>query len=230
LIALTTVTAEAANQRPLTPTFTPTGSGLQPGVPPPLTIKLPEGWRTTYTLVPFNDLTGTSSTLNLAAYAGSVSGGSGLGFIYILWNFPSVMPVNPRALPTSIADAQTATTLSDGYRLLRGTILDSTCLVNVYGQNYFGIGERKTIGQIFQTTACQDGRPDLVGWYTGVWEGNRHYLVFAWVEPPVAFNNGQADLQKILNTIQFVPVTPAPTPPPTTQSPAPTATPTLELS
>lgn len=215
LIALTTATASVNS----TATITNTPISAQPGSAPPFTVDLPPGWTFTYTLVPINDIAG-AVTINLAAYSGVVSGGGGRGFIFVLWNFPTLMPISPRALPTSARDVQEQASLSDGYRLLRGSILDSTCAVNIYGRNYYKVAGRDGIGQIFQTSACQDNRPDIIGWYSGLWEGGKQFLFYSYVEPPNAFNNGRSELQAILNTVKFdssgVPaILPSPSPAPT---------------
>lgn len=227
----------------ISPTPSETPLSVQPGTAPPFTIDLPQGWNHTYTLIPINDLAGTVSA-NFAAYSGVVAGGTGRGFILVMWNFPTIVPISPLAVPTNVKDIQDQSSFSDGYRMLRGSILDSSCAVNIYGRNYFKIGGREGLGQIYQTSGCLDNRPDLIGWYAGVWEGGKQYMFYAYVEPPQAYNNGQADLQSILNSVKFqnAPANPTPNMTPVIVStsartatpllaatPAP-ATPTLELN
>lgn len=177
-------------------------AGAQPGSPPPFTLALPANWKGTYTLVPITDAL-TTATMNVAAYAGPVANGGGTGYLFALWNFPTLLPINPAALPTSIKDSQEKATLTDGYRLLRGSVLDATCIVNIYGRNYFKLAGGNSIGQMFQTTGCQDNRPDIVGWYTGQWVGGRQFIFYAYVEPPAAFNAAQPDLTALLASLRF---------------------------
>jgi hypothetical protein len=186
---------------------------VQPGEAPPFTIDLPTGWNYTYTLIPINDLMGTV-TANFAAYSGVIADGTGRGYILVMWNFPTLVPISPNAVPTNVKDIQDQSSFSDGYRLLRGTILDTSCAVNIYGRNYFKIGGRDGLGQIFQTSGCLDNRPDLIGWYAGIWEGGKQYMFYSYVEPPQAYNNGQAELQAILNSVKFqnLPIVPNQTP------------------
>ncbi len=179
-----------------------TPAGAQPGSPPPFTLALPANWKGTYTLVPITDAL-TTATMNVAAYAGPVANGGGTGYLFVLWNFPTLLPINPAALPTSVKDSQEQATLTDGYRLLRGSILDATCIVNIYGRNYFKLAGGNGIGQMFQTTGCQDNRPDIVGWYTGQWVGGRQFIFYAYVEPPAAFNGAQPDLTALLASLRF---------------------------
>jgi hypothetical protein len=216
----------------ISPTPSATLPSVQPGAAPPFTIDLPEGWNYTYTLIPINDLAGPV-TVNVASYSGVIGGGR--GFILVLWNFPTIVPISPRAIPTNVKDIQDQSSFSDGYRMLRGSILDTACAVNIYGRNYFKIGGREGLGQLYQTSGCLDNRPDLIGWYAGIWEGGKQYMFYSYVEPPQAYNNGQAALQAILNTVKFQdspvspiaptqPAAPTPTGQPTQPGIAPTAT------
>jgi hypothetical protein len=203
LVALASVTVDPR----ITPSITPTPVSIQPGSPPPFAIGLPAAWKTTNTLIPVNDLSG-SGIMNLAAYAGPLANGTATGFIFAFWNFPTALPISMQALPTSVQDAQEKAAVSDGYRILRSYLLDESCAVNIYGRNYFPVGDLRGTGQIFQTSGCQDNRPDLVGWYSGVWVGGRQFLFFAYVEPASGFNNAQGGLQSVLNTIRFAEVLP----------------------
>lgn len=177
-------------------TFVPTVSA----VPPPLTLKLPDGWKSTYTVIlPRDQL--SEQLMNVAAYAGPVAD-KGTGFIFIFWNFPSITPLNPGATPLSAEELSRQMILSDGFRLLRGTVVDISCQVGVYA-DVFKLGGTPVTGQRFQTVGCQDGTPDNAGWYVGAFPNNRELLIYAYVEPVSAYNSGRADLQHILDTVQF---------------------------
>lgn len=187
----------------LTPNTRPTIAPFVPpaGVPPPLTIQLPAGWHATYTEVPVVDQF-AQALINVAAYAGPVSTG-GTGYIYILWNYPSLVPVDPGALPTSVADLVNQQLLSDGLRLLHGTVLDASCTFGNYGHTTFTIGGQPAVGQLFQAAACQDASSDVAGWYAGVHQAGINLLFYAYVQPVSAYNNGRADIQRVLDSVAF---------------------------
>jgi hypothetical protein len=215
----------------LTPNTTPTVKPFvpAPGVPPPLTIQLPTGWHATYTQIPVIDQF-SQALVNVAAYAGPVSD-AGTGFIYILWNYPSLVPINPGALPTSVAALVNQQLLSDGLRLLHGTVLDASCTFGNYGHTDFTVGGQEAIGQLFQAAACQDNSPDVAGWYAGVRQAGTNLLFYAYVQPVSAYNNGRADVQRILDSVVFSTATitpariPLTSPPPATVPPRPTLSP-----
>jgi len=146
-------------------------------------------------------------SINVAGYAGPLSNG-GTGFIYILWNYPSLVPVNPVAIPTSSGDLAQAQLYSDGRRFLQGTILDVNCTVGNYGRQTFPIGGQVAVGQMFQSSQCPDGSPDVAGWYAGVNAGGQRLLFYAYIQPVSSFLAARADLQQILNSVVFrVPTT-----------------------
>ncbi|MHB8625314.1 MAG: hypothetical protein ACYDBJ_01730 [Aggregatilineales bacterium] len=215
----------------LMPNTTPSAKPFvpQPGDPPPLTIQLPSGWHATFTQVPVSDQL-SQALVNVAAYAGPVGDG-GTGFIYILWNYPSLVPVNPGALPTSAADLVNQQLLSDGLRLLRGTVLDASCTFGNYGHTDFTVGGQAAVGQLFQAAACQDNSPDVAGWYAGLRQAGKNLLFYAYIQPVSAYNNGRADVQRILDSVIFSATTSTPirTPvisPSSTVPPRPTLAPT----
>jgi hypothetical protein len=216
----------------LSPNTTPTVTPFvpPPGVPPPLTIQLPTGWHATYTEVPVVDQF-SQALINVAAYAGPVSD-NGIGSIYVLWNYPSLVPVDPGSLPTTVADLVNQQLLSDGLRLLHGTVLDASCTFGNYGHTTFTIGGQPAVGQLFQAAACQDNSSDVAGWYAGVRQAGVNILFYAYVQPVSAYNNGRADLQRILDSVVFSQATVTPIGMPTalpqpTSPPGPTLSPTV---
>ena len=193
----------------LTPNLTPVATNApfvpEPGAPPPLTLTLPKGWRATYTRLPVVDQVG-EALINVAAYAGPVTGEAqttGTGFIYVLWNYPSLAPANPGALPKSVTDFQKQQILGDAYRLLRGTVFDVSCTFGTYGHNDFMIGKLPAYGQTFQSTACQDNSPDVVGWYAGLYQDGTSLLFYAYIQPVADYNLGRPDLQTVLDSVVF---------------------------
>ncbi len=194
----------------LAATFLPTPLAALPGDAPPFTIKLPTGWHATYTLVPLSDsLTGATLMMNVAAYAGPVAD-KGTGFILALWNFPSATPFDPAATITSAEALQRQILLADGFRMLRGTVVDISCTVGNYGETDFSIGGQKAVGQRFQAASCQNNQADTAGWYAGLRLFDRNMLFFAYIDPVSDYNNGQKDIQAILDGVVFLAATATP--------------------
>lgn len=210
-----------------------------PGVPPPLTIKLPTGWQFAYQIVPIHEPL-VEATMNMAFYTGPLSNG-GKATIIVLWGFPSIGP--PPTLPGAVPAAGTAapgppangpTPLdyqsqmlwSDGLRLLQGTVLDISCNVGRYDQRAFMVGGKVGVGAYYNASQCPDA-PDTVGWFAGLNQFGGNYLFYVYIDPITAYNDGRGELQKILDTVVFrapVPVT-SQTPGSTQVGPPPTNTP-----
>jgi hypothetical protein len=183
------------------PAITSTAFVPPPGDPPPLALVLPSGWRATYTQAPIL-AQGQQVLINVAGYAGPVAD-HGTGFLYILWNYPSLVPVNPAAVPTTTSDINQAEIYSDGLRFLQGTILDSDCTIGNYGHQTFKVGGQSAVGQMFQSSQCPDGSPDVAGWYSGINLSGQKLLFYAYIQPVSAYNNGHIDLQHILDSVTF---------------------------
>ncbi len=192
-----------------------------PGSPPPLDIKLPPHWKLGYSIVPVR-YGPEEAGMNVAAYSGPVQGGTAQ--IIVLWGFPSLGPPPTPAGPQSLTtvpgtpapDLQMQLLWADGYRLLQGTVVDITCNMGNYGQrNDFTVGGLPAVGQYYGVSQCQ-GEPDAMGWFAGVNQYGGNFLFYVNIQPPEAYNNARAEVQKILDTVVFrkpaaTPVAPPPT-------------------
>ena len=209
--------------------FTPTAltevsatpPAVQPGKAPPLKIKLPQGWKYGYQIVPIQAAL-VESSMNLAVYVGPVP--NGVGTILVLWGFPSIGSPNVGTTPGSGASATPGPNpivmqmlYADGLRMLQGTVLDITCNVGTSDQRAFTVGGVSGTGTYFNVSQCQ-GEADTAGWFVGVNDHGRSFLFYMYVEPIEAYNDARGDLQRILDTVTFD--LPAPTPT-VTATPAP---------
>jgi hypothetical protein len=199
--ALLSVTVTAA--------FTSVPVEVQNGVAPALDITLPQGWTSTYLLVPIRQPL-TQVNVNLARYYGAVKNG-GFGTIFVLWNFPSVgarptiAPPGPTpTYPPNVTPLSYEQQLlwSDGVRLLKGTIAEITCNTADHGQRFFQLGKETGIGAYFNIAQCPN-EPDALGWFAGIQQFGIKYLFYVYVEPPQAYDESRADLQSVLDTIVF---------------------------
>ncbi len=223
-----TATSPLLAASPTSPNTTPqpTKSLVQVGIAPQYTIKLPEGWGYAYQRVPVR--TGLDEQLmNVAIYRGPLP--KAIGTIVVLWAYPSTvapptiapLPGTPTPIPGSGGDILSQMLWTDGLRLLQGAILDITCNVGTTGQRAFSVGPVQGVGTFFNVTGCQ-GEPETAGWFVGVNQYGRNYLFYAYVEPVESYNDARGDLQKILDTVQFVaPATGTPAP----ATPGPSSTP-----
>ncbi len=181
---------------------TPIGNAtIAPGVPPPFTIALPEGWREGYSILPVRD--GLSrSGVPVAIYTGPIPDQPDTtGWIVVLWGYPSLSATG-RADPWA-----------DGLRFLRGALLDTSCTVGTDLSRYFSVGgSEDAIGTYFQAVGCQ-GEPDTAGWFAGTQNQGGNYVFYAYVDPLESFNPAIPTLQRILDSIVWQPIptlTPSP--------------------
>lgn len=210
--ALLSASATPANNTPQ-----PTVALVQSGGAPLLSFKFPQGW--VYAFQRVSVRTGLSeSFMNVAIYRGPLP--KGTGTIIVLWGYPNTVapPTStpgsgtPTGVPGSGTDILSQMLWTDGLRLLQGAILDITCNVGTTGQRMFSVGNVQGIGTFYNVTGCQ-GEPETAGWFVGVNQYERNYLFYAYIEPVDAYNDARGDLQKILDTVQFIPpptVTPTP--------------------
>lgn len=191
-----------------TPTIVPT-LGILPGGPPPFSIVIPNTWKYSFQIIPVRDRL-TQANINMAIFTGPLKGGTAT--IVALWGFPSLAPPPTRILigsPTPTPGTpgpsfQMQAIWADGLRLLQGAVVDATCNVGNYGQTFFSVGGQPAIGETFAASQCQ-GEPDVVGWYAGLYQFNLNILFYALVEPITVFNDARADLQKMLDSVIFLP-------------------------
>ncbi len=214
----------------------PTQPALVLGSPPPLDIKLPPNWQYGFQSLPIRDWL-VQASMNVAVYKGPVQGGTGT--IIVLWGFPSLGPP-PTASGAQLPGTVAAGTLSpdmrrqmlwaDGLRLLQGTVVDITCNVGNHSRGEFMVGGQPAYGEYFAAVQCQ-GEPDATGWFAGLNQYGGNFIFYVMIEPPEAYNNGRAEMQKILDTVVFRKPGETPVGPPPTNTPAvaaPTATPSLQ--
>src|SRR5258708_28479180 len=158
-------------------------AALLPGVPPPLDIQLPPGWQYGYSVVPVRDPF-VEASMNMALYTGPVKNGKGT--IIVRWGCPSIGAPPSLAVPLPTAslapgatpiDQQTQFLWSDGIRLLQGTIVDISCNVGRYDQQFFKIGGKDAVGAYFNASQCAD-IPDTVGWFAGLNQYGGNFLFY----------------------------------------------------
>ncbi len=232
-VAPTSTSALVAATRSGTITPLPTQASLLPGNAPPLTIKLPAGWKAGYSIVPIRQSL-TASTMNLALYNGPVK--SGQGTILVLWGFPSV-GAPPTAIPpgptATIApgvtplDYQSQLIWTASLQLLTGTVFDITCNTAQYGQRTFMVGGLSAVGTYFNASQCPS-TPDTIGWFAALNQFGGNYMFVMYVDPSSSYNDSRGDLQAILDTVVFhapVQATRAATSAATRSGPPPTNTP-----
>jgi hypothetical protein len=214
----------------------PTQPVLAPGNPPPLDIILPANWKYGFQTLPIRDRL-VQASMNVAVYKGPIQGGTGT--IIVLWGFPSLGPpptASGGQLPGTVVagtlspDLQRQMLWADGLRLLQGTVVDVTCNVGNHSRGEFKVGGQSAYGEYFAAVQCQT-EPDATGWFAALNQYGGNFIFYVMIEPPQAYNNGRAELQKILDTVVFRnPVgTPIGPPPTNTGAPAgPTTTPALQ--
>ncbi len=186
----------------------PTSASLLPGSAPAFDIKLPTGWKFGYTVLPLREPS-VEASMSMALYTGPVKNGKAT--IVVLWGFPSMgaAPTLPGPGPTGTPvpgvtplDYQSQLLWSDGLRLLQGTVFDMTCNVGRYQQLTFTVGGQNAVGAYFNASQCPD-TPDTVGWFAGLNQFGGNYLFYVYIDPVDAYNEGRAEVQKVLDSVQF---------------------------
>ena len=61
---------------------------------------------------------------------------------------------------------------------------------------------RCVLGTFFTAEGCR-GEPDTAGWFAGLSEQGGHYVFFTYAEPLTGIDVARADLQAILDSIQW---------------------------
>ncbi len=105
--------------------------------------------------------------------------------------------------------------------MLQGTVMDITCNVGHYDEQHFSIGGKQAVGAYYNTSQCPD-TPDTAGWFAGINQFGMNYVFYVYIDPIDSYNEGRPDIQKILDSVQFMPL---PTNTPTPNGPPPTNTP-----
>jgi hypothetical protein len=166
---------------------------LLPGVPPPLTITLPEAWETANLVVPLHTFDDETHDVPLTIYFGTLPGNVN-AFIYLYWGFPNTV------------DWVTGeyNLWADGVQILRGSLIGETCNLGVYDQQTFLVGGLEGVGAYYQAADCE-GENDTAGWFTIVRVYNGTFAFYVAVEPWDARTAQRETLQAILNSVTFLP-------------------------
>ncbi len=167
-----------------------------PGVPPPLTITLPEGWRTLDMVVPFRALDGSLRDLPLTIYFGPLDKDV-YGLIYLYWGFPNTV---------DWASGE-YNLWADGVQILRGSLIGQACNLGLYDQQTFTVGGVEGVGANYQSSNCPD-EPNSAGWFVVVRVAGGTFAFYTAVDPWEALPAYRDALQAILDTVQFAPAEP----------------------
>jgi hypothetical protein len=180
---------------PLMPTATPGGEimPMLPGVPPPLTITLPDGWEEVHLVVPLRSIAGDMHDVPLTIYFGLLPGNV-TAFIYLYWGFPSTVDLKTGEYNL----------WADGAQILRGSLVGYTCNLGVYDQQTFMVGGLEGIGAYYQAADCV-GENDTAGWFTTLRVDNDTFAFYVAVEPWDARTAQRENLQAILDSVVFLP-------------------------
>lgn len=187
-----------------TPEPTPILLSIREGIPPPLTLELPEGWEQIHVVVPTELVYGIVE-LPLAVYQGPLPDGLS-GTLWIVWGFPNLLPV-----------AGEETLWSDGLLYLR-SFLFRTCVMGIDMENRqsFKVGDREGIGTYYSAVQCGEVT-DITGWFAALQVDGGNYAFYVGVEPVGRIQDGLPPMQTILDSVRFLP--PVETPPTMTPSP-----------
>lgn len=170
-------------------------------IAPPFEIDLPEGWLFGYDALVLQDLDAVR-VIPLAVYAGPVTGGDGV--IVLLWGFPNVVSLGAAVEGGVVQNSVTPNLFSDGLRLLRLAVVESTCNIGTDLRRDYSIGGLSAIGTQFAAVGCPSGLPDTRGWFAGLQQFNLNFVFYAYADPiTVMDGTGAAELQAILDSIRF---------------------------
>jgi hypothetical protein len=164
-------------------------------VEPPLSITLPQGWKTLYDTALVDEL-GELNYVPIAVYSGPVTGGTGT--IALVWNFRSIANGNPFS-----EDYQKVNLLSDGERLLRTLVIELGCNVGLEpARTDLTLGRLPAEGRFWSAVACPDGMTDTRGWYVAREDMEIGFVFYAFTDPIKAMDGAaKQELQSILDTV-----------------------------
>jgi hypothetical protein len=198
-LASTALAAPTATDFPeyASPTALPTPTGeIKLGVPPPLEMDLPEGWKSLDVLVPINSIY-IQGDLPVSIYEGELGDGV-KGTIWIVWGFPNVT-----------SPSGEINLYGDGVQLLRSFIFDpTTCNIGLGSQpgekpSQYVIGGREAVGTTYAAVDCV-GSPDIAGFFAVLQVGGGNFAFFVGVEPVEAVAEGLPLVQTMLDSVRFV--------------------------
>lgn len=191
----TQTAAPTSNIPTNTPTLRPTATlaSVEPIDPPPLTIDIPDDWQQGHFRVPVRNQF-VESTVNLSIYEGALPNGM-IGRIWVLWHFPSYLPLNPDNLDL----------WPDSTMYLRSFLFQGCNIgLNVEGRKPYQVGGQEAFGSTFQAVDCENDTPDTAGWFMALQHLDENFSFYMGIEPALRVTEGIPYLQGIVNTIQFV--------------------------
>jgi hypothetical protein len=197
--ALSEVQAQAAATPEATPIEVVTLEPLMgERVPPPFTIALPPGWLSGFDTLVFGDIDAIRN-VPFALYQGPVTGGTGT--IVVLWGFPNLIV---GAADAVITGAPVSPDLyADGSRLLRLAVVEEGCNIGTDLRRTYPIGTLEAAGTQWAAVDCPE-LPDTRGWFAGVQQYGLNFIFYAYAEPIEAMEAADAELQAILDSVEFV--------------------------
>ena len=193
--ATATAAPDITEEATLPVTFVPLTAA---GEAPPFDITLPDGWQYGYNILAIPDVDAELRPVQLTIYRGPVAGGTGT--IVVLWGFPNIIASSPLILPGTPTPAPDL--WSDGLRLFRTAIVDRGCNAGTDLQRSYTVGGRTGAGTKFAIVDCPES-PDTRGWFVGVQEDGLNFVFYVYAEPIDAMDTAEADLQAILDSIEF---------------------------
>jgi hypothetical protein len=193
---LATLALGAPTATEIAPSPTPSPSAtsdlvIAVGVPPPLTLSIPQDWQVAHLALPIDNAY-IQGNLPFSIYRGPLPSG-GTGTLWLIWGFPNI---------TSPSGA--INLYADGVQLLRTLVFDaSTCNIGLGAeQRDYQVGDHPAIGTIFSAVECADSG-DIAGFFAVTQVDGNNFAFFAGVEPVENVNPGSDDFQNILASVQF---------------------------
>jgi hypothetical protein len=179
-------------------------------IPPPLTITLPENWKTVLTDVQvLPDVDNEIRGFPIEVHVGPVTGGTGTIVLY--WGFPNI---NLASSEVVAADAQGMAVApdvwSDGLRLLNLAVVEQGCTVGTDLRRTYRVGLLPGVGTQFSAVNCPE-LPPTRGWFVALQEKGLNFVFYVYVEGEGVMDNQNLDafraasdeLQAILDTVRF---------------------------
>jgi hypothetical protein len=163
--------------------------------PPPLTITLPEGWRTIRQEVLVLGDVDAVRRVPFTVWGGPVS--EGVGVITLLWGFPNLIAGNPFEAATVQPDL-----FADGQRLLRLAIIEQGCNIGSDLRREYSIGGLTAIGTQFSAVTCPELQ-DTRGWYAGLQQNGLNFIFYVYAYPIATIDSARSELQAILDSVRF---------------------------
>lgn len=184
-----------------TPQGTPAPTGEEPGamqvfpgVLPPLTIALPDGWEQVNLVVPMRTFDDEVRDIPLTIYFGELDPGV-VGLIYLYWGYPNTV---------DWASGE-YNLWADGVQILRGSLVGQDCNLGVYDQQVFTVGDQEGVGASYQSSNCTE-EADTAGWFAALRVNGGSFAFFTAVEPWDALADYRPALQAILDSVEFLPI------------------------